>query len=180
MSCTGLTEITIPSNVTSIGKYIFFGCYSLTLVTIPESVTKIGESAFCDCSGLTEITIPSSVTSIGSGAFMRCSGLASIYSLNPEPPMCSGNYVFDNVDKSTCVLYVPEGSKEAYSTANVWKDFFNIVEMDMTAVEGMAVGDGEAEVASRYTLDGKRISQPQRGLNIVRYQNGTVKKVLVK
>lgn len=35
------------------------------------------------------------------------------------------------------------------------------------------------EVA-RFTIDGKRINQPQRGINIVKYSDGTVKKVIVK
>lgn len=35
------------------------------------------------------------------------------------------------------------------------------------------------EVA-RFTIDGKRINQPQRGINIVKYSDGTVKKVVVK
>ncbi len=128
---------------------------------------------------MTEVTIPESVTTVGSSAFYYCPSLTSIYSLNPEPPTCSGSSVFYKVDTSACTLYVPEGSKEAYSIANQWKEFFNIVEMDMAAVEDI-VADGEAEVAVRYTLDGKRVSQPQRGLNIVRYSDGTVEKVLVK
>lgn len=33
---------------------------------------------------------------------------------------------------------------------------------------------------ARFTIDGKRISQPQRGINIVKYSDGTVKKVVVK
>ena len=33
---------------------------------------------------------------------------------------------------------------------------------------------------ARYTIDGKRINQPQRGVNIVKYSDGTVKKVIVK
>ena len=33
---------------------------------------------------------------------------------------------------------------------------------------------------ARFTIDGKRINQPQRGINIVKYSDGTVKKVIVK
>ena len=76
--CTGLTSITIPNSVTSIGASAFFSCSSLTSVTIPNSVTSIGISAFSNCRGLTSVTIPSSVTSIGSQAFRGCTGLTSI------------------------------------------------------------------------------------------------------
>ena len=77
-NCRGLTSVTIPDSVTSIGSSAFSGCSGLTSVTIPDSVTSIGSSAFFGCSGLTSITIPDSVTSIGDRAFRGCSSLESI------------------------------------------------------------------------------------------------------
>ena len=76
--CTGLTSVTIPNSVTSIGSYAFSGCSGLTSITIPDSVTSIGSYAFSGCSGLTSITILDSVTSIGSSAFSGCTGLTSV------------------------------------------------------------------------------------------------------
>ena len=76
--CSGLTSITIPSSVTSIGIHAFEGCSGLTSIKIPSSVTSIGSTAFEGCSGLTSITIPSSVTSIGQSSFSVCSGLTSV------------------------------------------------------------------------------------------------------
>ncbi|MBR7167829.1 MAG: leucine-rich repeat domain-containing protein, partial [Bacteroidales bacterium] len=77
-SCSGLTSVTIPNSVTSIGEETFYNCSGLTSVTIPNSVTTIGSCAFSSCSGLTSVTIPNSVTSIGSSAFSGCSGLTSV------------------------------------------------------------------------------------------------------
>ena len=71
-NCTGLTSVTIPNSVTSIGENAFDGCIGLTSVTIPDSVTSIGTWAFSRCSGLTSVTIPDSVTSIGGWAFYGC------------------------------------------------------------------------------------------------------------
>ncbi|GHT67718.1 hypothetical protein FACS189452_05980 [Bacteroidia bacterium] len=76
--CSGLTSVTIPNSVTSIGKSVFEGCTGLTSVTIPNSVTSIGNKAFSNCTGLTSVTIPNSVTSIGNNAFLGCSGLTSV------------------------------------------------------------------------------------------------------
>ena len=76
--CSGLTSVTIPNSVTSIGYDAFQGCSGLTSVTIGNSVTSIGSYAFSDCSGLTSVTIPNNVTSIGSGVFEDCSGLTSV------------------------------------------------------------------------------------------------------
>ena len=76
--CCSLSEIVIPSSVTSIGDSAFSGCYSLSEIVIPSSVTNIGDWAFSGCDSLSEIVIPSSVTSIGDHAFSGCASLSEI------------------------------------------------------------------------------------------------------
>ncbi len=132
--CRGLTSVTIPNSVTTIGDRAFYDCWNLTSVTIPNSVTSIGGYAFEGCRGLTSLTIGDSVTKIGDWAFAGCSGLERIYSYAVNPPVCehpnyTSNDVFSNVDKQSCVLYVPKGSKAAYRSADRWRNFVNIVEM---------------------------------------------------
>lgn len=68
-------SVTIENGVTNIGNCAFYSCNGLTAVSIPDSVTSIGHSAF-ENSGLTEISIPGSVTNIELGAFSRCTSLA--------------------------------------------------------------------------------------------------------
>ena len=64
----GCQNTIIPNDVTSIDDDAFSYCSGLTSITIPSSVTSIGSGAFL-YSGLTSITIPNSVTSIGISAF---------------------------------------------------------------------------------------------------------------
>lgn len=76
--CGSLRSIKIPDSVTSIGDSAFEWCSSLRSVIIPDGVTRIEDRAFKKCSDLTSITIPNSVTNIGKSAFEDCSNLVSI------------------------------------------------------------------------------------------------------
>ena len=99
--CSGLTSITIPNSVTSIGQGAFHGCSGLTSINIPNSVTSIGSGAFYDCSSLTSVTIPNSVTSIRNSAFFGCSSLTSI--TIPNSVTSIGNWAFWNCSGLTSV-----------------------------------------------------------------------------
>lgn len=55
----------------------------------------------------------------------------------------------------------------------------NVTITQATGITGTQTSADVREIA-RFTIDGKRINQPQRGINIVKYSDGTVKKVIVK
>ncbi len=100
-----------------------------TKYTIPNSVTTIEYAAFALSKNLTSITIPNSVTKINSWAFAGCTSLTSIVSnIENIGNVTMGWKPFEKVDKEKCTLYVPEGKKEEYKSAEYWKEFTNIVE----------------------------------------------------
>ena len=133
-NCSSITSVTIPNSVTSIGERAFYECTSLTSVTIGNSVTSIGYQAFAFCTGLTSVTIGNSVTSIGDHAFTDCSGLTSVTNFANTPQEIEWQ-VFYNVNKSTCVLYVPAGSISAYQSADQWKSFADILPIGAQPVD---------------------------------------------
>ncbi len=150
--CSSLTSISLPGSLTTIGGYAFANT-GLTSVVIPNAVTTIGVDAFDGCSNLEEVTICNSVTKIGDYAFWYCSALSSVISLNPTPPTCDLR-TFGNVDTSSCTLYVPEGTKDAYASADVWQDFYDIEDTEVNGIEAVGAGWQSKEVSGYYTLDG--------------------------
>ena len=175
--CSGLTSLDIPSGVTEIGESTFSGCSGLTGLDIPSGVTEIGSSAFEGCSGLTSLDIPSGVTEIGRSAFSGCSGLTSIYVYAGKLPKM-GSDVFNGCDSKKCIVYVPKGEYDDYWLSE-FGYFENIVEFAATGIDKVTTST-DAKELSRYSVNGQRLSAPAKGLNIVKYSDGSVKKVAVQ
>ena len=172
-----MTSLTLPSSVTEIGESAFYDCSGLTSLTLPSSVTSISDDAFLNCSGLTSLTIPSSVTSIGDWAFSGCSRLTSIYVYLEKIPELGSN-VFTGCYAKNCTVYVPKGTVDAYKSSE-FGYFEKIVEFDAAGIDKVATSANAKEV-SRYSANGQRLSAPAKGLNIVKYSDGSVKKVVVQ
>ena len=118
--CSALTSLTIPNSVVAISGYAFSSCSALTSVTIPNSVESIGEYAFSYCRGLTSLTIPDTVKSLGYGVFYNCSSLTSVTIQATTPPSL-GSSAFTNTNN--CPIYVPAESVDAYKTATNWSSY---------------------------------------------------------
>ena len=201
--CSNLQNINLPSGITTIGDYAFVGCSNLTNVILPSALTSIGNIAFANCSNLANVTLSSNITSIGSSAFQDCSSLKNLtiskevtsikdIALNNsynwlelesvyvawENPIEAGSF-FNRIKISNCTLYVPQGTKEAYANADVWKDFGNIIEYDATGIDKVTNRSDVKEI-SRYSLNGQRVTSPTKGVNIVIYSDGSIKKVAVQ
>ncbi len=176
--CSRLTSLTLPAGITSIGYETFYGCSGLTSLTLPAGITVIGYRAFHGCSGLTSLTLPAGITSIGGYAFSDCSGLASIYVYAEKVPKMDSD-AFKGCDAKNCILYVPKGTYDDYWLSDFGDYFENIVEFDPTGIDKTTTSTDVEEV-SRYSADGQRLAVPVKGLNIVKYSDGTARKVVVK
>ena len=138
----------------------------------------IGSRAFLGCSGLTSLTLPADITSIGDEAFQGCSGLTSIYVYAEKVPKIDSN-AFKGVDAKKCTVYVPMGTRDDYCASDFGDYFENIVEFEATGIDKTTTSTDVEEVA-RYSVNGQRLSAPTKGLNIVKYSDGSVKKVAVR
>ena len=94
--CDALTFITIPNSVRSLSRYVFSECDALASVVIPNSVTSLDDYAFSNCDALASIIIPDNVTSLGYRTFSDCDALVSI--MIPDSVTSLDDYVFSNCD----------------------------------------------------------------------------------
>jgi hypothetical protein len=111
---SGLSELTLPEGLKSIGSWAFYGCPNLTTLGWPAGVTAIPDGVFA-YSGLTQFTIPVTVTSIGSSAFAGCSKLTSL--AIPSGVTSIGSYAFGGTGLISIVL---PGSIENIGDNNNW------------------------------------------------------------
>jgi len=97
------------------------------------------------CSSLTSLDIPANIQSIQQEALANCSGLTSIHAYQNTPvSLANSIQVFYSVPTTTCMLYVPIGSKSLYKNADQWSSFTNILEFNVVGLT--TVGDCNALV----------------------------------
>ena len=111
---------------------------------------------------------------IGEEAFSDCTALVKLRSKAMTPPVC-GTQALDDINKWNCELYVPGVSISAYQAADQWKEFFFMYD----GVEGVKIDCNAIEV-SRYDIHGRLLSEPARGINIVKMSDGTTRKEIIK
>ncbi len=177
--CTGLTEISIPSNIKSICQRAFMNCTNLTSLTIPSSVLNISRWAFYGCSGLQSlklgcptingnvfdapniktITFLSTVEKINSEAFDLddMEELSDIYCMATNPPSCTFDSFYSSeslfeYSASRIHLYVPYSSIEKYKFHPVWSKFQISYELPVKAYRGLL--DCQGVEANAVTADG--------------------------
>lgn len=75
---TGVTSITIPSTVKTIGRSAFVYCYWLESVVIESDDISIDDAAFCYCTSLSSLTLNCRNVVIKKSSFSCCKSLTSI------------------------------------------------------------------------------------------------------
>lgn len=129
------------SNPLYYAHHLYINGEEVTDLVIPSSVTQINQITFINCSSITSVTIPENVTSIAEHAFEGCSGITTVKIYNENP---LSNCPFPSRAEAT--LYVPYGCKAAYESADGWKEFKEIIEMESDMVPGDVNGDNEVNI----------------------------------
>ena len=144
MGCSGLTSVTIPNSVTSIGNSAFSYCSDLAIITVESGNTTFDSRNNCNAiietasntliAGCKATVIPNSVTSIGESAFAGCSGLTSL--TIPNSVTYIGEGAFENCSGLTSVT-IPNSVTSidwyAFSGCSELNDVFSFI-VDPTTV----------------------------------------------
>lgn len=110
----GLTEYTIPQNVSVIESEALAGLDELEKVEMSNKVTKIGDYAFANCTSLEEIELSDNLEIIGIGAFSGCESLEEIEI--PDGVVEIGYSAFYGCE-SLEEIYIPDGVVEIGGSA---------------------------------------------------------------
>lgn len=154
---TKLSSVTIPENVTIINAYTFCNCSELKTVKLPSHLTEIKDRGFA-ATGITELSLPNTLLTLDQYAFNACRQLRSVYipdgltsipdysfqacdslkefHIRSVKPLSITEYAFGAADVrtpiSTASLFVPKGCLDAYKNADIWSEFANIIEEDIS------------------------------------------------
>ena len=111
--CCNLTNVKLHNNITSIGNYAFADCTSIASITGGDNLETIGEYAFHYCKSLTTFSISNKVTIINRSTFESCSALSDI--TIPESVTSIGSFAFAYTSIQT--IDIPNSVKtiEAYA-----------------------------------------------------------------
>lgn len=141
------------------------------------NVTDLPYCGLDRCQNLTTISLPAGLRSIDKGFLSNCRNLKTIYAYMPDPNalIYEDNFYYESREWT---LYVPKGMKNAYQNSE-WRYCKEIIEMETSGIDSVILHPDAKEV-SRYSVNGQRLAVPVKGLNIVKYSDGTARKVVVK
>ncbi|MCR5077147.1 MAG: leucine-rich repeat domain-containing protein [Prevotella sp.] len=180
-----------PASVEHIGGLAFAGNASIREIYLTDNVKTVGESAFSFCRGLEKLVLGKGISSIGEGVCAGDEKLTAVYcyadDLTDEKVDVFAFY--DEYLMEQCTLYVPKGLIDFYD-AQMWVHyieegealvfFADIQEMDEAATGISDVEGNSAYPVSVYSVDGKLLDKPQKGLSIIKMSDGSVRKILTK
>ena len=118
-----ITEAVVPSSVTDIGKQAFEGCEKLQHITLPSGLTTLDAWVFNGCKAL-KLTVPDGITAVGQGAVSGCFAIEEL--ILPSTLTYIGEYAF-NSNRFT-VVKIPASvdyiSERAFRYCTEMTDFY--------------------------------------------------------
>lgn len=123
-----------------------------------------------NCPNLKELTVGPLITSIPF-YLMNLEKLKILNVLNPIPPSLAGVTEKQYTD---LIVKVPEEALEAYKESPYWKNFWNL---QPSGVESISE-DSQKKITGKFDLTGKSVNDDYKGVVIIRFSDGSSKKIM--
>lgn len=147
-NCPALIKLYLPPSITTIGDGTFYNCTSLSIdIDLPnlesiagaafqktgvKNIVNLGKittlphngyssGPFQGCTSLETAILPSTLSSMGKTTFNSCTALKWVVLNAVTPPTVESN----SFQNTTCTIYVPDASVEAYKAATNWISLAN-------------------------------------------------------
>lgn len=180
-----LSEFILHPDCMVVESHAFDGLWNIKQLDLIGRVRYIGSYAAAGCHKLERVTLGPNVSFIGEAAFI---------SRRLKEVECMP-YMLDEVDVSAFrngtlaqegTLYIPDGTMYfymqepwVYDDDQQYQIFANVVEKEFSGIDAPSVKDENPECRSWYSIDGRRLSAPVHGINILVEPNGVTKKVII-
>ena len=131
------SSLSMPS-LTSVGRGNALRSTNIEEVLDFGGVTEISAYTFYECTNLKVVNIPSTCTSIQAQALAYCYALKKVVCRATTPPeLHAQTFMSTNSD---FIIYVPDGSLEAYKTATNWNQYADRIH-PLSEIEDYYVSD---------------------------------------
>ena len=105
----GVTAVTLPSSLKTIGNSAFEGCIAIEKIVIPDSVKTVGENAFTSCASLKSVTLGKGMDTVSRAMFEGCTALSGV--VLPENIKTIDDYAFSCCDSLETIAIYPHVTK---------------------------------------------------------------------
>lgn len=171
---------------TIIGNYKSIYSNGRGLIICPDTLAHIGDGVFFNRSTLKSITFPNSLKRISASnnnsCFHGCSNLKVIY-CNAEICPSSSSTTFRGI-ASNGIVYYPQGSDYSYWKRNTsyYLGYYgwDFQPLDMFSDIETIIEHPHTNIISIFNIKGESIETLQRGINIIKYLDGSTKKIIKK
>ena len=121
--CTSIVSVSMPNTVTTIDSRAFADCQNLQNIEFSDSLTTINYGAFRDCINLQDFTLPNGLKTIGQNAFNGCDSLVSVTIPASLTAIYQASITGDNLRTITILAETPPSAKQSsmFGSSNITK-----------------------------------------------------------
>lgn len=175
-----VTQNGMVYTVTVIDENAFQDC-QFSEIVIPDGVRSMGEEAFDGCKNLTAVYIGKNIEHIGEDCFSGCNALCDFTILAALPPKVSRYDPIDPEIRAQITLHAPIEVLGFYWSDDPFWGTFKTYDDVINIPTAITATKQQPKVGSKsYNLQGRQLRQPQKGMNIIRQEDGSIRKIIKK